>query len=128
MRDVVDNCFNVVGEKGGAQMQSTVKLLVGVAGVSAAMLAGGTASAAPDLSGIAYSTCTYPQVIAALNAQSPDAAQKLEANPMATGWLQRLIASPPDQRQQMIASVQNLPALQQYTGLIAQVSNTCNNF
>ena len=109
-------------------MKSTVKLFAGVGAVAAVMLAGGTASAAPDLSGIVYSTCTYPQVIAALNAQSPDAAQKLEANPMATGWLQRLIASPPDQRQQMIASVQNLPALQQYSGLIAQVANTCNNF
>jgi hemophore-related protein len=128
MDDVVGSCLNVVGEKGGAQMQSTVKLLVGIGAVSAAMLAGGTASAAPDLSGIAYSTCTYPQVIAALNAQSPDAAQKLAANPVATSWLQQLIASPPEKRQQMIAGVQNLPALQQYTGLISQVANTCNNY
>ncbi len=110
-------------------MRSTLKVLVSAGAVSAAMLAGaGAASAAPDFSGIANSTCTYPQVVAALSAQSPDAAQKLTASPVATAWLQRLVASGPAQRQQMLTDVQGLPALQQYTGLISQVASTCNNF
>ena len=110
-------------------MQSKLSFLVGLGVVSAAMLAGGgTASAAPDLSAIANSTCSYPQVVAALNAQSPAAAQRLAASPMATSWLQQLVASPPDKRQQMLGDVQGLPALQQYTGLIAQVGTTCSNY
>ena len=89
---------------------------------------GGIAAAAPDVNAIANSTCTYAQVMAALTAQSPDAANQLSSNPAATAWLQRLVASPPDQRQQMIAQVQSLPALQQYNGLISQVAHTCNNY
>jgi hemophore-related protein len=110
-------------------MPLTTRLIFGSGGLLLSLIAGGgIASAAPDVSAIVNSTCTYPQVMAALNAQSPDAAIQLSASPAGTAWLQRLVASPPDQRQQMVAQVQRLPALQQYTGLISQVTNTCNSY
>ena len=110
-------------------MPLTTRSIVGAGGLLLSLIAGGgIASAAPDVSALSNSTCTYPQVMAALNAQSPDAATELSASPMATAWLQRLVASPPDERQQMVAEVEAVPALQQYTGLISQVTNTCNNY
>ena len=106
-----------------------LKLLVGVgAMLTAAFGGGGAASAAPDMSAIANSTCSYQQVVSALTAQSPDAANRLTSSPVATAWLQRRVASSPDQRQQMVADVQSLPALQQYAGLINQVAGSCNNY
>jgi hemophore-related protein len=47
---------------------------------------------------------------------------------MAVAWLQQLIASPTDQRRQMVQQAQSVPAVQQYEVLILQVANTCNNF
>jgi hemophore-related protein len=106
-----------------------MKLAVGLGGVAVALAAGsGIASASPDVNAIVNSTCTYPQVIAALNAQSPDAANKIETNPLATAWLQQLVAAPPEQRRTMIAQYQNVPAVQEYSGVISGVTNTCNNF
>ncbi len=89
---------------------------------------GGIAWAGPDVSPIINSTCSYAQVMAALNAQSPDVANQVSANPVATVWLQQLIASPPSQRRQMIQQVQGVPAVQQYSSLIFQVAGTCNNY
>ena len=110
-------------------MSLTTRLIFGSGGVLLSLIAGGgIASAAPDVNAIANSTCTYPQVMAALNAQAPDAANQLSASPMASAWLQRLVASPPDQRQQMVAQLQRMPALQQYTGLISQVTSTCSSY
>lgn len=116
-----------LSQKGCTKMQ--LKLLIGAGAMLAAAFTGGAAaSAAPDMSAIANSTCSYQQVVAALTAQSPDAANRLTSSPVATAWLQRLVAASPDQRQQMVADVQSLPALQQYAGLINQVAGTCNNY
>ena len=110
-------------------MLSRTKLVVAFAGLALSLSAGaGIASAEPDSSAIVNSTCTYPQVMAALNAQSPDVANELNANPLAVGWLQGLVAAPPDQRQQMVQQVQGSPALQPYMPVIFQVANTCNRY
>lgn len=112
-----------------SRISLTTRFAVGCGGVLAALIAGaGVASAAPDVNAIANSTCTYPQVMAALNAQSPDVASRFTASPVATAWLQQLVASTPDQRQVMIAQVQKMPAMQQYGGLISQVASTCSNY
>ena len=66
--------------------------------------------------------------MAALTAESPDAANQVSSNPIANAWLQRLVASPPEGRRQMVQQAQGVPALQQYTGLIFQVAGTCNNY
>jgi hemophore-related protein len=99
------------------------------AGLAFSLSAGaGIASAEPDASAIINSTCTYPQVMAALNEQSPDVANELNANPLAVWWLQALVAAPPDQRGQMVQQVQGIPGLQPYIPVIFQVAQTCNNY
>jgi len=105
------------------------KVVVACAGLALSLGTGaGIASAQPNVSAIVNSTCTYPQVMAALNAQSPKTANDLNANPIATGWLQGLVAAPPDQRAQMVQQVQGIPALQPYLPVIFQVARTCNNY
>jgi hemophore-related protein len=110
-------------------MLSRTKLVIAFAGLELSLSAGaGIASATPDTSAIVNSTCTYPQVMAALNDQNPGVANELNANPLAVGWLQGLVAAPPDQRAQMIQQVQGIPALQPYMPVIFQVAKTCNNY
>jgi hemophore-related protein len=110
-------------------MLPRAKLMVVSAGLAFSLSAGaGIASAEPDSSAIVNSTCTYPQVMAALTAQSPDVANELNASPLAVGWLQGLVAAPPDQRQQMVQQVQGTPELQPYMPVISQVAHTCNNY
>jgi hemophore-related protein len=110
-------------------MRFTARLILVSGGLLLSLITGGgIASAAPDVNAIVNSTCTYPQVMAALNAQNPDVANQVSSNPMATTWLQQLIASPPDGRRQMIAQAQGVPAVQQYAGLISQIANTCKNY
>jgi hemophore-related protein len=110
-------------------MPFMTRLAAGCCGLALSLIAGGgIASAVPDVTPIINSTCTYPQVMAALNAESPDAANQVSSNPIANAWLQQLIASPPEGRRQMVQQAQGVPALQQYTGLIFQVAGTCNNY
>jgi len=97
-------------------MLSTTKLIVATGGLALSLTTGaGIASAGPDVSPIINSTCTYPQVMAALDAQSPELHDQLVATPAATAWLQGLIAAPPAQRKVMVAQAQAVPAVQQYT-------------
>jgi hemophore-related protein len=106
-----------------------MKLVVAFAGVALSLSAGaGIASATPDTSAIINSTCTYPQVIAALNDQNPGVANELNANPLAVGWVQGLVAAPPDQRAQMLQQVQDVPEFQPYIPVFSQVANSCNNY
>jgi hemophore-related protein len=110
-------------------MPFMTRVILGTGGLLLSLIAGGgIASAAPDVNAIVNSTCNYGQVMAALNAQSPDAANQLSANPLATAWLQQLIAAPPDQRRTMIQQAQGLPQVQQYSPLISQVASTCKNY
>jgi hemophore-related protein len=88
----------------------------------------GIASAQPDVSAVVNSTCTYPQVIAALNDENPGVANDLNTSPIANGWLQSLIAAPPDQRATMVQQVQDMPSLQPYLPVIYQVAGTCNKY
>ncbi|MCV7223704.1 hemophore-related protein [Mycolicibacterium elephantis] len=113
-------------------MRSTMKLAFASGGV-ALMLAGagvgaGIAAAQPDVDTIVYSKCTYPQVVAALNAESPELANQLVSAPAATGWLQTLIAASPEVRRDMIAQAQATPGAEQFTPIVVRVANTCSNF
>jgi len=110
-------------------MPSSTKLLVCCAGLVLSLSAGGgIASAAPDVSAIVNSTCTYPQIQAALNDQNPAAASELNSNLLSVLWLQRLVAAPPDQRADMVQQVQDDPTLQQYLPVIYQVAGSCNRY
>jgi hemophore-related protein len=110
------------------KMLSTTKLIVATGGVALALSAGaGLASAAPE-DAIINSTCSYPQVVAALNAQDPNLGSQLQTTPAAQAWLQSLVAAAPAQRQVMVNQAKSWPGIQEYTGVISAVANTCNNF
>ena len=105
------------------------RTVVAAAGLALALSAGsGIAAATPDVTAVVNTTCSYDQLIAALNAQSPDAGAQFTSSPIAVNWLQSFLASPVDQRQRMIQQVQAVPGAQAYTGLVVQVANTCKNF
>jgi hemophore-related protein len=104
-------------------------LVAAVCGLALSLTAGAvTASADPDLGPVINTTCNYSQVVAALNAQDPAVAAQLSASPTARSSLRSFLASPPEERQQIIEELQGYPAAQQYVGRVPQVANTCNNF
>jgi hemophore-related protein len=109
--------------------RSLTRLAAAAGGLALLLLAGaGIASADPDMGAAINTTCSYPQVVAALNAQSPAAAAKFNSSPMAQGWLRSFLASPPDQRAQMAQQAEGMPGAAQYVGLIGQLATSCNNF
>jgi hemophore-related protein len=42
--------------------------------------------------------------------------------------LRSFLASPPDERRQIVEELQHYPAAQQYVGRVLEIANTCNNF
>ena len=88
----------------------------------------GVASAQPDFSGVVNTTCSYEQVMAALNAQRPDLAQQFDASPFAQGALRNFLASGPAARQQTVTQLQSSPAAAQYFGPINSIASSCNNY
>ncbi|MFZ0835644.1 MAG: hemophore-related protein [Mycobacterium sp.] len=107
-----------------------VKLALGAGGLALALSAGaGMASADPNLDPIVNSTCTYPQVISALNAQSPQTARVLNSAPQVQAGLQDFLAAPRDQRLVMAQQIQSNPGgLGPYLGVIQNVFSVCNNY
>jgi hemophore-related protein len=89
---------------------------------------GASAWADPDLGPLINTTCSYAQVVAAVNAQNPVAAAQLSASPSARAVLRSFLDSPPDQRQQIVQELQSYPGAQQYVGPVLLIANTCNNF
>jgi hemophore-related protein len=116
---------------GGTKMVklSSTKLIIAFGSLAVSLTTGvGVASAQPDMGPLINTTCSYPQVMAALNTQRPDLANEFAAEPMAQTMLSRFLASPVDQRQQMVQRIQSTPMGQQYIGSILQIANTCNNY
>lgn len=109
-------------------MSITKQLIVGAGVLISTVVGGGIASADPDIAAIVNTTCTYPQVAAALQDQAPDTAAELNASPIASAWIQQLLASPPAKRREMVNEAQAYPQAQQYTPLINQVARTCKNY
>lgn len=107
---------------------SLSKLGVAVGSAAEALTAAAGVASADPMDAIINTTCNYGQVIAALNASDPAAAQQLNSSPMAQSYIQRFLASPPAKRQQMAQQIQGMPAAQQYINDINQVAVTCNNF
>ncbi len=108
---------------------SFTRLAAAVGGLALSLVAGaGIASADPALDPAINTTCSYPQVVAALNAQSPAAAAKFNSSPMAQGWLRSFLASPPPQRAQMAQQAAGMPGAGQYIGLIGQLATSCNSY
>lgn len=102
---------------------------IAVGGLALWLTAGaGVASADPDLGPMVNTTCSYPQVVSALNAQDPSAAAAFNASPRMQSGLRKFLTAPPDQRQQMAQRMASAQATQPYFGLLQQVFNTCNNY
>ncbi|MFY1621280.1 hemophore-related protein [Micromonospora sp. WMMD736] len=108
---------------------SRAKLALAFGGLAVAVPCSvGIASAQPDLSGVVNTTCSYDQVIAALNAHDPAFAQDFTATPMATATLRNFLAAPISQRQQTAEQLASYPAAAQYLGTMNAVAGSCNNF
>jgi hemophore-related protein len=109
-----------------------VSLLTITFGIGAVSMASGpgTASAQPDITALVNTTCSYGQIMAALNTEAPDVARQLTAYPMAQARLQQFLALPIDQREQMAQSaLATNPQLQQQNGeVLVQVASTCSNY
>lgn len=111
--------------------RSMNKLAVFAGGLAVSALFGAGIASADELSPAAINTtCSYPQVIAALDAQQPGAGTKLRNSGLASGFLQRYLASAPPQRIQMAQQAEaQFPAqANQYLPMINQVALTCSNF
>jgi hemophore-related protein len=107
---------------------SLTRLSAAVGGLALSLTAGlGVASADPD-GPLVNTTCNYSQVVAAMNAQFPQAASQFNTAPLVQFWLQHFLASPPDQRQQLLQEAKSTPDAAQYVGLFVPVANTCANY
>jgi hemophore-related protein len=104
-------------------------ILSAVGAIILSLTAGaGIAGADPALDAAINTTCTYPQVVAALNAQAPAASQQVAATPQAQAWLRAFLAAPPSQRPAMAEQLQSIPAPAQFLSLVPQVVSTCSNY
>lgn len=108
---------------------SLTKLAVGLGGLALTLTAGaGVASAAPDLGPAINTTCTYPQLVSALNAQDPQVGTVFSQTPILQKGLRDFIEAGPEARTRQAHNVSAAPAFQPYIGTIAAAFNTCNNF
>lgn len=83
-------------------------------------------------------TCSYEQVVAALNAEAPDLASMLGTYPQAQTKLRQFLALPTDQREQKIQqglaanpqlqAKSGTPEGQQRIQQVTQVANSCQNY
>jgi hemophore-related protein len=108
-------------------MPLMTRLVAAAGGLALTFTAGmGTASAEPDITPLLDSTCTYDQVVAAMNQNEPELAGTILNNPLAVGFLHRLIAAGPDERRTMYEQAAarypvNAPK-------ILSLASTCQNF
>jgi hemophore-related protein len=108
---------------------SLTRLAVAVGGLALSLAAGaGVAYATPDLGPAVSTTCTYPQLVSALNAQGPEAGAAFSQSPVLQAGLRQFLASGPANRQQMAENMANTPAFAPYIGTVEQAFLTCNNF
>jgi hemophore-related protein len=81
---------------------SMVKIVAGM-GVLAAVSLSGAKMASAELDGpLINTTCSYPQVMAAMQVEAPNASTRLAERPDAQAKLQQLLALPVDQRKQRV--------------------------
>jgi hemophore-related protein len=108
---------------------SLTRLGAAAGGLALSLTVGaGVGAADPNLDPIINTTCTYPQVMAALNAEQPQAAQQLNSSPTVQSLVRNFLDSPPDQRQQVADELGGNPAAQKYMGVIQEVAGTCGDY
>lgn len=104
--------------------------LVAVSGGAALALTVGlaAASADPGTDPAVNTTCSYSQVVAAMNDKSPAVAAQFNATPAAQAWLQNFLAAPPPQRQRMVDEAQGAPDASQFVALFGPLASSCENY
>lgn len=112
---------------------SPARLSVAAVAIASAFAgAAGTASADPDLSPVINTTCSYSQVVSALSAEDATAAAEFSASAASRMALRGFLASPPDDRQQVLQQATAGPGaqryVQQYAGYVLQIVNVCHNY
>jgi hemophore-related protein len=88
------------------------------------------ASAAPDLAPAVNSAGTYPQFVAALNTERPEAATAYNASPPDQSAFQQFLAAPPGSsgRVAMARMVANNPGAAQTIPVLQHVFSVCSNY
>lgn len=110
-------------------MFGLMRLSAAVGFAAVALTAGQVvASADPDTDPVVNTTCTYAQVVSAMNDQSPGEAEQFNATPAARSWLQNFLAAPPPQRQQIVDQAQDTPDAAHYVALFSPLANACDNY
>ena len=106
-------------------ISSKTLLVAAVGGVAVSIALGaGVASADPLID----TTCSYPQVVAALNSENPALAEKLNGNPLAAAMVGNFLSAPPTKRAQLVQEYQATSWGQKYFGQMAAIAGTCNNY
>ncbi|WP_051021135.1 hemophore-related protein [Nocardia araoensis] len=107
-----------------------------------ALLVPATASAQPQPGGLLETTCSFAQIDAAVHAQFPDVAARLDAHPERKAKLQEFLGLPVEQRKQRAkefldrhpeAKVEfeehrNSPQAQQHREKMRVIADTCHNY
>lgn len=88
----------------------------------------GAAVAVADPDPVTNTSCSYDQVVAAMNAQFPGPAAQFNETPPLQDWLRNFLASPPDQRQQMVQEAQNTPGVDQFVGAFGPLADSCQAY
>lgn len=120
-----------------------LETLAAFAGLTAVMLfSAGVASAEPGDGPLIQTTCSYPQLEAALQVEDPELSARLAQNPDAQAKLQAFIALPVDQRKQRVQqklaenpqwqakidAKRNTPEGQEKVALAERIADTCHNY
>lgn len=82
---------------------SLVRIVAGIGVFAAVSMSGaGIASAEPGAGPLIETTCSYAQLMAALQVEAPEASARLARRPDAQAKLQEFVALPVDQRKQRV--------------------------
>lgn len=106
---------------------SLTRLAIGAGVLGLSLTAGaGVASADPFLDPIVNTTCSYPQVVNAMNQENPGAATGFNSSPAVQSYLRKFLASPPNQRMVMAHQVQGMQGVDM--GALQHIFVVCNNY
>jgi hemophore-related protein len=104
---------------------SSKGIAVAVGALALSLTAGaGVASADPFVD----TTCSYKQVMDAMNAENPSLAADFNSTPLASTTLSRFLASSPAQRQSMVQTFQSTSWGQEYWGSMSAIASSCSKY
>ena len=122
---------------------SLVRIAAGIGVFAAVSMSGaGIASAEPGAGPLIETTCSYGQLMAALQVEAPEASARLAQRPDAQAKLQEFVALPIDQRKQRVQGFlnrnpdvrakiderRNTPEGQAKVQMLAGIAATCHNY